>query len=73
MVLPQTNGRKYIGKYDANGCKGSWIRQKKQSQREENYNKTLRKAGVPRDKVKHISGHKSTSSIEAYDDDLSDD
>ncbi|VDI15478.1 Hypothetical predicted protein [Mytilus galloprovincialis] len=34
--------------------------------------KTLRKAGVPRDKIKHISGHKSTSSIEAYDDDLSD-
>jgi integrase len=33
--------------------------------------KTLRKAGVPRDKIKHISGHKSTSSIEAYDDDLS--
>jgi hypothetical protein len=35
--------------------------------------KTLRKASVPRDKIKHISGHKSTSSIEAYDDDLSDD
>lgn len=35
--------------------------------------KTLRKAGVPRDKIKHISGHKSISSIEAYDDDLSDD
>ncbi|VDI22743.1 Hypothetical predicted protein [Mytilus galloprovincialis] len=34
--------------------------------------KTLHKAGVPRDKIKHISGHKSTSSIEAYDDDLSD-
>ena len=29
--------------------------------------KTLRKAGVPRDKIKHITGHKSTSSIEAYD------
>ncbi|CAG2203549.1 unnamed protein product [Mytilus edulis] len=27
---------------------------------------------VPRDKIKHISGRKSTSSIEAYDDDLSD-
>ena len=35
--------------------------------------KTLRKAGVARDKVKHITGHKSTSSIEAYDDCLSDD
>lgn len=35
--------------------------------------KTLRQAGVPRDKIKHISGHKSTSSIDAYDDDLSDD
>ncbi|CAC5365256.1 unnamed protein product [Mytilus coruscus] len=30
--------------------------------------KTLRKAGVHRDKIKHISGHKRTSSIEAYDD-----
>ena len=34
--------------------------------------KTLRKAGVPGDKIKHITGHNSTSSIEAYDNDLSD-
>lgn len=35
--------------------------------------KTLRKAGVARDKIKHVTGHKSTLSIESYDDGLSDD
>ena len=35
--------------------------------------KTLCKAGVARDKVKNVTGHKSTHSIEAYDDRLSDD
>jgi hypothetical protein len=35
--------------------------------------KTLRKAGVARDKIKHVTGHKSATSIEAYDDVLSDD
>lgn len=34
---------------------------------------SLRKAGVARDKIKHVTGHKSTLSIEAYDDKLSDD
>lgn len=34
---------------------GSWIRQKTQSQREENYNKN--KTSVHRDKIKHISDH----------------
>jgi hypothetical protein len=28
---------------------------------------------VTRDKIKHVTGHKSTTSIEAYDDRLSDD
>ena len=36
--------------------------------------KTFRKAaGVARDKVKHVTGHKRTHSIEAYDDGLSND
>ena len=34
---------------------------------------SLRKAGVARDKIKHVTGHKSTYSIENYDDGLSDD
>ena len=35
--------------------------------------KTLRKAGIARDKIKHITGHKSTHTLESYDDGLSDD
>lgn len=36
--------------------------------------KTFRKAaGVATDKVKHVTGHKRTHSIDAYDDGLSDD
>ena len=33
----------------------------------------LRKARVARDKIKHVTGHKSILSIKAYDDKLSDD
>ena len=35
--------------------------------------KTLRKAGIARDKIKHITGHKSTHTLESYDDGFSDD
>ena len=34
---------------------------------------SLRKSGIARDKIKHVTGHKSTFSIELYDDGLSDD
>ena len=35
--------------------------------------KTVRKAGIARDKIKHITGLKSTHTLESYDDGLSDD
>lgn len=70
---PKPMGENYLGKLMSMAAKECGIEHKTNHSVRKTCVKTLRKAGVARDKIKHITGHKSTHTLESYDDGLSDD
>jgi hypothetical protein len=70
---PRSMGHNYIGKLMPMAAQDAGIDKKTNHSVRKSTVKSLRKSGVPNHKIMQITGHRSLSSIEAYDRELSDD
>ena len=73
VFISKPMGGKYPGKLMSMAAMECGIDHKTDHSVRKTCDKTLRKAGVARNKIKHITGYKSTHTLASYDDGLSDD